>query len=60
MSKRQPDALPLAKTYLDQARSQLPNPAPAARREPRRIPTSAHDLDRHELCGPDCEKRTDG
>lgn len=51
--------LPIRRAYLDEARAALPAPSPPAR-EPRRIPTSAHDLGRHELCGPDCEERADG
>lgn len=47
--------LPLVKTYIDEARAQLPEPPPPTR-EPRRIPTNAHDLGHHELCGPDCEE----
>lgn len=49
------DELPIRKAYLDEARSHLPDPRPAAAREPRRIAANAHDLGHHELCGSDCE-----
>lgn len=53
------EELPIRQAYLDEARAALPAPPPPAR-EPHRIPTSAHDLGRHDLCGPDCEERADG
>ncbi len=48
------DELPIRQVYLAEARAALPPPAPPAR-QPRPIPTSAHDLGHHDLCGPDCE-----
>ena len=53
------EELPIRQAYLDEARAALPPPGPP-KREPRRIPTSAHDLGHHELCGPDCDEETYG
>lgn len=53
------EELPIRQAYLDQARAALPESKPQTR-PPRRIPTSAHDLGHHELCGSDCEERADG
>ncbi len=59
MARRMTDEeLPIRQVYLAEARAALPPPKPKP--ATRRIPSNAHDLGHHELCGPDCEEAADG